>query len=170
MLGFLSKLSDPELWRRGAQAGIEALGPMRHVPGLRNMVAITPESPLKLFDSDAYQKILSDAGGNAAAFFSGRSLHIGPGRLHSLTAPNESVAKFRKGFAWGTGGLLGANLLGLDPFGAVSATTNVAKFGAHAFIGSTMFGMGGKARMLGTAYLGLLGWNTLKSGNQWGPM
>jgi len=161
-------LTDPKLGRAILGGGVETAGTMRGVPGVRNMIPATPSSPLELFDFDQYQKAARDIQGNK--YFGGRSLHIDSQGLHSLTAPNADLGRKRMIGAGVMGGLLGASVLGIDPGGATSTAFSVGAFGAHAFAGSTMYKAGGVGKVLGLGYLGLLGVNTMRSGNQAGPM
>jgi hypothetical protein len=164
----INTVTDPTFGRAMVKSGFGAVGPLRSVPGVSKMVPVTATSPLDLFDYDRFQKAVSSESGNI--FFSGRSLQIGSSGKHSFTAPDAAIGRSRMVGAGVMAGLLGSSALGIDPFGAVSAATSVGAFGSHALLGSAMYRMGGKGKVLGTGYLGLLGYNTLQAGNQPGPL
>jgi hypothetical protein len=167
MLNFLGNLAEP--LGRLATGGAQALGPLRSVPGLRDMIPITATSPLDLFDYNQYKRLGAQYKGQGN-YFAGRSLDIAPDGRMSMTAPDPTLGRRRTIGAGLTAGLFGASALGIDPYGMTSTATNVGTFGAHAIMGSALYRAGGKGKLLGTAYLGLLGWNTLKPGDNTGPM
>ena len=141
---------------------------VRGVPGLRSMAPTTPSSPLDLFDNVQRQKL------GHMNYWGGQSLHIDPSRpadlTHSLTAADPALARSRMIGAGAVGGLAAASVLGFDPMGMTSMATSAGQVAGHAFIGSSLYRAGGKTQMLGMAYLGAMGINMMRGGDNYGPM
>jgi len=173
----VKNISQGTIGPRLARSAMETAGSVRRVPFLRDLFPVTPDSPLHLFDQAQYQKAFPTVGGGN--YFAGRSVHMQQTQIpggtmgpmnYGLTAPDPRVARNRMIGAGALVGLMGANLLGVDPMGVTSAGTTVAALGVHGFVGSTLYRAGGKTRMLGMGYLAALGINTLRSGDNLGPM
>jgi hypothetical protein len=134
-----------------------------------------PENPLNLFNKDQLLKLanMSPAQmlGGAQSYFRGRTLRHGSEGLGFAGSINRGKAKVRRVAAGVGGGLLAANLLDIDPFGATGAANTLARLGAHgaAGLGITKMNMP-HARLAGTAYMGFTAVNTLRGGNNLGPM
>lgn len=149
---------------KGLTKGIQSF---LNLPGGRRLAGVTKESPLNLFDIDQANK----AGfGTFNTFFKGQSLRIAPDGGHSMITTSARTAGRRKIAGWTAAGLLGANLVGVDPFGATSLATQAGAATFHAAVGGTMYNLGGKTRLAGIGYLAAMGINALRSGNQWGPL
>jgi len=86
------------------------------------------------------------------------------------TAANAKRGSYRKGIAGAAFGLAAFNTLGIEAFGATDQANNLASLGAHGVIGSTMYKMGGKARMAGVGYLAATAVNTFRDGDNLGPL
>ena len=136
--------------------------------------------PLELFQQEQRGKLTRFLGDKAVvgsssspglmdSYFSGRNMTMSKGEI-GFSETSERLAKHRKRGAMIGGGLLAANTLGLNPFGATSGANNLATLGMHATVGSTMYGMGGGARMAGMGYMAAGAFNTFRSGNNPGPM
>ena len=164
----INSLTDGGLGSRlvGGMAG--TAGALRGVPGLGRMIPITPASPLNLFDYNQAKKLTDQPGMNS--YFGGRSLHIGADRKHTLTEPDAGLGRSRLIGASILGGLATANLIGFDPMGITSMANSIGQVAGHAFIGSSLYQAGGKTRMLGMAYLGAMGINMMRAGDNYGPM
>lgn len=136
--------------------------------------------PLELFQAEQRGKLtkfLSDRPviGTSAnpglldSYFAGRNLTMSGGEI-GMGGADARLAKIRRRGAYAAGGLMAANTLGLDPFGATSAANNLAMLGAHGAVGHSMWRMGGKGRIAGIGYLAAAGVNTFRSGDNTGPM
>jgi hypothetical protein len=134
------------------------------LPGARTVAGITRSSPLHLFDAEQAAKA-----GWGKGYFKGRSLDVSQEGAYSMTKTDSFIGGRRKKAAWAAGGLLGANVLGFDPFGATSMADTALGATFHAAAGGTMYNLGGRMRYAGVGYFGLMGINALRSGNQWGP-
>ena len=147
---------------------VSTAGSVRGIPGLRSMVPATPSSPLDLFDNVQRQKL------GPMSYWGGQSLHIDPSRpadlTHSLTAADPALGRKRMIGAGVVGGLAAANVLGFDPMGMTSRATSAGQGAGHAFVGSSLYRAGGKTRMLGMGYLGAMGINMMRGGDNYGPM
>lgn len=143
----------------------------------RTIDDILPANPLVLFKRDQRAKLakLYDRGGSsisemvsrgATDYFSGRQYGSMAGQGLSARA-----ARTRQIAAGVGGGLMAANYLDINPFGLTSLASNVATLGAHGIIGGSMLRGGtGLSKGLGMGYLGLAGLNTLRRGDNPGPL
>jgi hypothetical protein len=147
-------------------------------------------NPLNLFNAEQRGKLASfvsdkvkpDFGKSFRNYFEGRSITDGSkplannagvmqgGALEWSAKGDEGLAFARKA-VWGAGaGLAGAGAVGLDPFGITSAAGDVASFAAHGAVGTSFYRMGGRSKLAGLGYLGLTAANTLRGGDNLGPM
>jgi len=135
--------------------------------------------PLELFQKQNQAKLASFVKGHIVgtsskpgmldSYFGGRNITIEDGVVGYSEARHD-LAKIRTRAGYILGGLAGANVMGLDPMGLTSATNNLARMAAHGAIGSSLYGMGGGARVAGMAYLGATALNTFRAGDNLGPM
>ena len=136
--------------------------------------------PLELFQAEQKGKLSrfltkspvmgsAEKPGLIDSYFSGRNMVNGKEDF-AFGEADAALAKRRTRGAYAIGGLLVANTLGIDPFGATSGVNNLAMLGAHATVGSSLYAMGGKSRVAGMAYLGAAALNTFRSGDNAGPM
>lgn len=138
---------------------------MRAVPILRDFIS-SPNAVLSSFDNQQMIKLARESG--ESVYWSGRNF-VKDASGMSLTAPNKGVARTRKIGAGLLAGTMLGSALGIDPMGATSMASDALWGLTHVGIGSAMFRMGGKSRLLGTAYLGLTAYNATQPGNQTGP-
>lgn len=134
--------------------------------------------PIELFKKEQMKKLQSLVGERGVTeiaqemgsnYFRGSNVKS-IGDSIEYTAENAGVGKLRKGIAGAAFGLAAANALGIEAFGATDQANNLAALGAHATIGSTMYSMGGKAKMAGIGYLAATAINTFRDGDNMGPM
>lgn len=135
------------------------------IPGARHLIGYSKSNPLHLFDIDKAAKISS----SDPYFFAGKTIQVGAGGAHTLSAADPRLARNRKIGAGVIGGLGAMNLLGVDPMGATTGGNTALGGAFHASVGGTMFNLGGKTRMAGIGYLGLGVVNAMRAGNQVGP-
>ena len=140
---------------------------MQKLPILDKMLGITPTSPLELFNREQLYKLSQEA--TNPGYWKGSSVHIAADGTHSFTAPDAALGKFRQITAGVVGGGLLANAMGIDPFGSTSMLKDAMWGLGHLGVGTALFQLGGRARMLGTAYLGVGAYNATQPGDQWGP-
>jgi len=135
-------------------------------------------APLETHSKEQYNKLAKmmgqPGGGNTFAdigynYFQGKNIkNIGDGIQY--TEPNMGLANKRKIIAGAAFGLAAANAMDFNPGGITDTATTTAAFGGHYFAGRTLMGMGGGARLAGIGYLGATAVNTLRSGDNLGPM
>ena len=130
-------------------------------------------SPIDLFNKEQMTKLGhllgENFGGSVKSYMQGSNIVEKGGDLGWGIA-NEKLAKTRKYAAAGAAGLLTANALGFDPFGATSGANSLAGLGANLAIGSTMYGSAhGGLKTAGVAYLAATAVNTLRGGDNLGP-
>jgi len=136
--------------------------------------------PLELFKKDQMQKLGAMMDKNGALdtieimgknYFAGSNIKSIGADAIEYDAPNAAKGTFRKAVAGTAFGLAAANALDINPFGITDQATNLGMLGVHATIGTTLMGMGGKAKVAGIGYLGLTAYNTLLNpGDNAGPM
>ena len=123
---------------------------------------LIPANPLLLFKQQSRARLGKEMGG-PRGYFKGSM----PGGTTS-----QRAAKTRRIAGYTAGGLLAANTLDINPFGATDMVSNVAAIGGHGAVGmGLMRGRGADklSRTLGMGYLGLGGMNMLRPGNNMGP-
>lgn len=134
--------------------------------------------PIELFKKEQMKKLQSLVGERGVVemaqemgsnYFRGSNISMA-GDSIEYSAPNASRAAWRKGVAGAAFGLAAANTLDIGAFGATEQANNVAALGANTVIGTTMYGMGGKARVAGIGYLAATAVNTFRGGDNMGPM
>jgi len=143
----------------------------------RTIDDILPFNPLVLFKKDQRTKlskmfdrgvsnVTDDTAKAVRQYFEGKQY----GSKAALGA-DPRARKTRRIAGGIAGGLMAANYLDVNPFGATDLATNVASLGAHGILGGSMIrGAGGLSKGLGIGYLGLAGLNTMRPGDNRGPM
>lgn len=142
---------------------------LRDTPGLNRLSSITPDSPLDLFDVEQYRKYVKEKNIDST-FWEGRKVQLGAGgAIKNITDPDLATALTRKIGLGAVGGGLLLNTLGIDPMGASSMVSDAAWGIGHGVVGASLYGMGGKSRLLGLAYMGKGLYNMTQPGDQVGP-
>ena len=135
-------------------------------------------SPLSLFQQDQRGKLANFLSNKVAqspkdhfkSYFQGRNLVEASDGLAWGGAADAGLATARK-VGWGAAaGIAGASAVGIDPFGVTSGAKNVASLGMHGAVGMGLYGMGGKSKLAGIAYLGMTAVNTFRKGDNIGAM
>jgi hypothetical protein len=139
------------------------------MPGPLELFAKEQRGKLARFVKDKDLIGKEGAPGLIDSYFAGRNLTMRNGDI-GFTAADEVIGKGRRIAAWGAGGLLAANAFMPNAFGVTDAANNLAALGTHGVIGSTMYKMGGAARIAGIGYLGATAVNTFRRGDNTGPM
>jgi urease beta subunit len=135
-------------------------------------------APLETHSKEQYSKLAKMMGQPGASskfadigynYFQGRNIKS-IGEAIEYTDPNIALANKRKIIAGTAFGLAAANAMDFNPGGITDTATTTAAFGGHYFAGRTLMGMGGRARVAGIGYLAATAVNTLRSGDNLGPM
>jgi hypothetical protein len=135
-----------------------------------------PFSPLQLFNREQGHKLMEmsgkDIGKNFSGYFRGQNMKHTNSGLAFMPGDGDARRQTTRRLAAGlTGGLLGANALGINPMGATSAATSLAWLGAHGAIGTTLMNTGyAHSKIAGLGYLGATAVNTFRGGDNMGPM
>lgn len=135
-------------------------------------------SPIALFEREQFKKLnklAMDTNGTplrdmAREYFSGRNIMKVADEGIEYSDANEALGRTRKIVAGAAIGLGAANALGINPGGVTDKMNNLAALGGHYAVGRTLMRMGGNARVAGIGYLGATAINTLRAGDNTGPM
>lgn len=132
-------------------------------------------SPIDLFNKEQRTKLMhmlgENTGGSVKSYMQGSNIEKAADGSMSWGAADEKLAKARKYTAGAAAGLLTANALGFDPFGATSGVNSLVGLGANIGIGATMYGSAhGGLKTAGLAYLAGTAVNTFRPGDNIGPM
>jgi hypothetical protein len=153
----------------------------------RTIDDILPANPLVLFKKDQRTKLAKMFDRGVSGFQEDASRGIGEyfrGKQYGSMLPPGAARREARGsrgmhrrattrtVAAGIGGgLMAANYLDFNPFGATDLATSAASLAGHGvFGGSMLMGKGGLSKGLGMGYLGLAGLNSLRRGDNPGPM
>lgn len=127
-------------------------------------------NPLNLFNKDQLNKLAhmsgADISSTMGSYFRGRQFG-GMGEA----AGDIGRASIRRNAAMIGGSLVAANMLDIDPFGAVGAVGGLGKVAAHGLAGLSIRHMSFRhAKLAGNAYLALTALNAFRGGDQAGPL